>query len=245
MNENKIDYDLKKQFEKKQIEIPELIKQRIHYTLENLPERKRSILNFSTIKFKYVLGSIVCLMLAFVTIIPFISNQFRLGNHYAIPDDMTTVQNPSETFTTVMPKSWKTIEFGDERNRMINIVPPDQSVSITVSEGVYYITTGVGERNILMENFEASDSYKDFIDKMVNYHSHNGSRNIEEIDKVDNIPIFMEKIEDNIMLIAYSVVDKKPFAIFMQSGHINTVEKLKEEGYYQYFKQAIQLTHPN
>ncbi|MBS4195181.1 hypothetical protein [Lederbergia citri] len=243
MNNSKIDFALKKQFEKEQLEVPELIKQRIHYTLENLPERKKPKIIFYTGKFKYVLGSIVCLMLAFVTIIPFISNQFRSGNHYAIPDDMTTVQ--LETFTTVMPKSWKTVEFGDEMNRMINIGPPDQSVWLTVSEGVYFITTGVGERNILMENFESSDSYKDFVDKMFNYHHSSHGMSIEEIDKVDNIPIFMNKIDDQIMLMAYPVVDKKPFAIFMQSGEINTVEKLKEEGYYQYFKQAILLTHPN
>ncbi|MCJ8007120.1 hypothetical protein ACFFF5_06400 [Lederbergia wuyishanensis] len=247
MNSNKIDYDLKNHFQKEQIEIHPLVKQRMLNTLENLPERQKAKLHFSFSTFKYVAGSIVCLLLAFVTIFHFISNQNQSGNNYVIPDDMTTVQNSTETFTTVMPKSWETINLGYDPKLVIDMVPHDNSASITVSEGVFYITTGGGEentRNILMENFEASDSYQDFVDKMVDYHNQSGS-SIEEIDKVEDIPIFMRKIDDQITLMAYPVVDKKPFAILIQSFEVNTVEKLIEEGYYHYFKQAIQLTHPN
>jgi len=247
MNSNKIDYDLKNHFQKEQIEIPPLVKQRMLNTLENLPERQKAKLHFSFSTFKYVAGSIVCLLLAFVTIFHFISNQNQSGNNYAIPDDMTTVQNSTETFTTVMPKSWETVDYGDDPKNTIIMAPHDRSVLLLVSEGVYFVTTGEGEenkRNILMENFETSDSYQDFIDKMVDYHSFY-AMSIEEIDKVEDITIFMRKIDDQITLMAYPVVDKKPFAILIQSHEVNTLEQLKEEGYYHYFKQAIQLTHPN
>ena len=248
MNYHKIDDDLKKEFEKEQKEIPNLITQRIHFTLGNLPERSKAKAFFSSARLKYVLASIACLMLAFITIFPFISNQNHSGNNYAIPDDMTTVQNSSETFTTVMPKlTGKKLILGMIRRYTIVMTSHDQSALLIVSEGVYYVMTSEGEenkRNILMENFETSDSYQDFVDKMVNHHSQYGT-SIEEIDKVDNIPIFMNKIDDHIMLMAYPVVDKKPFNIAIQSYEVNTLEKLKEEGYYQYFKQAIQLTHPN
>jgi len=245
MNSHKMDYELKKQFEKESIEIPELIKQRIHFTLENLPEKNKTKSFISSASFKYVLGSIACLILAFVTIFPFISNSFRSGHNYTIPDDMTTIQNSLETFTTVMPKKWETVELGDDPNHIINMGPTDQSVHLTVSEGVYYITTGDEvARNILMEKYEASDSYQDFVDKMINHYSSRGM-SIVEIDKVDDIPIFMEKIDHHITLMAYPVVDKKPFVIVLESSGLSTVEELKEKGYYQYFKQAIQLTHPN
>ncbi|MBS4200121.1 hypothetical protein KHA93_10800 [Bacillus sp. FJAT-49732] len=248
MNSNKIDYDLKKQFQKEQIEIPQSVRQIMLNTLENLPERQKAKPHFSFSTFKYVAGSIVCLMLAFITIFHFISSQNQSGHHYVIPEDMTTVQNSSETFTTVMPKSWETINLGYDPKLVVTMTPQDQSVSLMVSDGVYYIMTGEGEeniRNILMENFETSNSYQDFVDKMVGHRSQKGTQSIEEIDKVNNIPIFMNKIDDYIMLMAYPVVDQKPFCIAIQSYEVNTLEKLKAEGYYEYFKQAIQLTHPN
>lgn len=244
---NKIDH-LKKQFEEEQLEISEFINQRIQWTLENLPDSNKKKLFFSSHTFKYVLSCIACLMLAYITIFPFISDQYQSGKNFSIPDGMRTVQNSSETFTTVMPDSWETMNLGEDQKHVITMTPQDQSVSIIVSDAVFYIMTGEGtenNRNILIENFETSDSYRDFVDKMVNHQSVNGNITIREIDKVNNTPVFMNKIDDYIMLMAYTVVDKKPFLISLQSFEANTLEKLKEEGYYQYFIQAIQLTRPN
>lgn len=160
---------------------------------------------------------------------------------------MERVQNGNQTFSTVQPASWETVDVGAQQWQ-INLRHNDQSAFIVVSDTVTFITTsddGESKRNILKEHYESSPDYDFFVQKMVNYHSRNRPQPLKEIDQIEDVPVFATQVNKTSFVYAYPVINEKPFFVMLNvQKPVDDVREIADQPYYADFKQFVRFTKP-
>ncbi|MFA9560352.1 hypothetical protein ACERII_23825 [Evansella sp. AB-rgal1] len=183
---------------------------------------------------------IICFLLVSPQLIKILDNGSIDSNN------QNQIINESETFLTILPENWSLMDLDQGPNTLV-FSNQENTISIQVSEELNYtiIDDEPTKRNILLENFEQSNNFDEFLDKMIQHESNNGELVYTEIDEVNTTPIFSFEYDDYFFISSYLVVNNKPFYINIQVHDDDySLEKLMDSSEYELFKKVINSTQP-
>ncbi|MDG5785998.1 hypothetical protein QA612_00750 [Evansella sp. AB-P1] len=200
--------------------------------------------------------AIIASLIAFVFVATTIFNNPMHGT-ISPPDGMIFIENDEKTIKTVLPKEWDYIDLNDNLiiyplNKLTDGYPAEgEDISLTFNMGIVP-TDSINTSYITSILYQESESYDEFIDRLIEKYyggGNDGRVELEIVDEVDDMPVMVTTTitnPNNEVVIEGAVYKESNGELiamgFQGRNDYSDFDKLTNEGLYDLFKKIIRYT---